>query len=338
MRFAYYERPGPARDVLRLGTASTPSPSAGEVLVRILASGVNPSDVKTRAVGGGARIPHRYPLTIPHSDGAGLVEAVGDGVDPARVGERVWLWNGQWGRQHGTAADYIALPSEQAVRLPDRVSTDIGATLGVPWLTAWRAVNHRPIPRPGATMLVAGGAGAVGFYAVQLAKRAGYRVIATVSSAQKASLVRAAGADLTIDYRSEDVVGAVAAATDGRGVDRIVEVDLAGNAPSYVGVLRPGGLVVAYGSRDWSTQLPLRDWLFHGIELAIFIVYALPDDVRRRAIADSRRVLSDPHFKTLIAARFPLERIAEAHELVEGGSALGNVIVDLEGPCADRPE
>jgi NADPH2:quinone reductase len=253
MRAAYYEENGPARSVLKIGERPTPEPGPGEVRVRIKVSGVNPSDVKSRR--GSGRAPG-FPLTIPHSDGAGIIDAVGTGVDPTRIGERVWLWNGQWRRPFGTAAEYASLPAGQAVPLPAAVSFEVGACLGIPLLTAWRAVHWRPA-QPGETMLVAGGAGSVGHYAVQLAKRAGYRVIASVSSAEKAAIARAAGAESAVDYRTQDLAAAIRHFTGGAGIDRVVEVNLSVNAGRYAEYLRHEGLVVVYGSDNWATQLPL---------------------------------------------------------------------------------
>jgi NADPH:quinone reductase len=325
MRYASYEKAGEAREVLKLGDGPTPKPTRGEVLVRVRASGVNPSDVKRRK---GSQDGHNGALIIPHSDGAGIIEAVGEGVEPSRVGQKVWIWNGQWNRNAGTAADYIALPSEQAVTMPDSLGFHEGASLGVPFLTAWRAVNFRKIIHSGETVLIHGGAGAVGFYAIQLAKRAGFRVITTVSSAQKAALARDAGADAIVNYKSERLDLAVEGFTEGRGVDRVIEVDLARNAPDYHRILRKDGHVVAYGSSDWSAPLPLRAWLFHGVELAIFIVYELEPAVRSEAIAESHRILADTSFKHRIAAVMPLADIVEAHELVESGDAIGNVVIE----------
>ena len=323
MRAAFYESHGPARQVLKLGEVPTPMPAAGEVRVRIKASGVNPSDVKSRRRGAS------YPLTIPHSDGAGVIDAVGAGVDPRRIGERVWLWNGQWRRPFGTAAEYIALPAGQAVPLPDAVSFEVGACLGIPFLTAWRSVHWRPA-RAGETVLVQGGAGAVGHYAVQLAQRAGYRVIASVSSAEKAAVAKAGGAEVTVNYREQDLTDAVQRFTGGAGVDRVIEVNLCANAAFYHKYLRHDGSVTVYGSDDWDTSLPLREWLVHGLELAIFIVYELPPAARAEAVAGAQAALVDPAFQHRIAARFPLERIAEAHEAVESGKLIGNVVVTLD--------
>lgn len=323
MKAAYYDEFGSARDVLRIGDLPMPVAGPGEVLVQIKVSGVNPSDVKSRR---GARA-RAFPRVTPHSDGAGVIAAVGDGVDRARIGERVWTWNAQWARPFGTAAEFVSLPAEQAVPLPHGVSFDVGACLGVPWLTAWRAVHFQPI-KTGESVLVAGGAGSVGSYAIQLAKRAGLRVISTVSTEEKAELARLAGADQVVNYKTEDLHAAVAAFADG-GVDRIIEVDLARNAPHYKDILRKNGLVVAYGSSTWNTQLPLSDWLVHGVGLNIFIVYELPPDARSRAIADSTNVLTDPGFRHLFAARMPLADIVEAHEAVESGQMVGNVLVDV---------
>lgn len=325
MRAAHYERTGAARDVIRISQLERPTPSQGEVLVRMVVSGVNPSDVKSRA---GGRAPLMYPSIIPHNDGAGLIGEVGAGVDRARIGQRVWIWNGQWKRAFGTAAEYIALPSDHAVPLADEVPFHVGAYLGVPWLTAWRAVHYRPLV--GAeSVLISGGAGAVGLYAIQLAKRVGLRVISTVSSPQKAALATSRGADLVIDYKRDDVAAAVSSFTDARGVDRIIEVDLAGNASLYTKLLRKEGLVITYGSHDWSSPLLLADWLVHGLELGIFIVYEISPEVRARAIADCQVVLRDPTFQHADAVRFPLEQIIEAHEAVESGTVTGKVVIDL---------
>lgn len=323
---AYYEQSGNADDVLKVGAQPEPELLAGEVLIEIKASGVNPSDVKTRA---GISNVHGFPRVIPHSDGAGVIIAVGKGVDPSRIGERVWTWNAQWKRPFGTAAELIALPSKQAVPLPENVSFAEGACLGVPWFTAWRAVHYRPVARDGEVLLVAGGAGSVGFYAIQLAKRAGFRVVTTVSSQEKAQIARSAGADLVIDYKREDVAAVIGDFTNMCGVDRIVEVDLARNAPFYPNILCKNGLVIVYGSSDWSASLPLATWLVHGVELAIFIVYELAQDIRDAAIHESRSILADGSFKHLLAARFPLAQIVKAHEAVESGRTVGNVVLDI---------
>src|SRR3954454_6035536 len=237
MKAVWYERNRPARDVLEFGDVPDPVPGRGEVLVRVHASGVNPSDWKTRS---GSR-PMVAPRVIPHSDGAGVIESVGPAVDPSRVGERVWIWNGQWKRPFGTAATYIALPSGQAVRLPDGTTFEAGACLGIPALTAHRAVTIDVSPQ-GQSILVSGGAVAVGHYAIQFARLLGARqIIATVSSEEKAGHAKAAGADEVINYKADAVPDRVRKITRGRGV----EVDIAGNATIVPKIIAQGGLCAA---------------------------------------------------------------------------------------------
>lgn len=320
MRAIRYDRTGPAREVLRLVTLPVPDPGPGELRVRVHASGVNPSDVKAR------RAPQiRNPEVTPHSDGAGIVEAVGDGVPAERLGQRVWLYNAQWRRPFGTAAECVVLPAELAVPLANEVSFEVGACLGIPALTAWEAV-HGEDAVEGETLLIQGGAGAVGHLAVQLAARAGKRVIASVSSADKAELALAAGADAVIDYRREDVAARVAELTGGRGVDRVIEVNLSANAATYTRVVRPGGRITVYGSDDWQAVLPLVDYLIHGLTLRFFIVYELNPQRLAAGIAGVHAALAGG-LDVKIAARFGLADTAAAHEMVEAGRQVGNVVV-----------
>lgn len=321
MRVAVYSVPGPARDVIRIVDRPKPIPSQNEVLVRVYASGVNPSDVKSRKSG-----PLAFAEIIPHSDGAGVIEAVGSDVDSRRIGERVWLWNAAWKRAHGTAAEYVALPSRQAVRLPNHTSFEAGACLGIPALTAYRAVFFSGDVR-GLNILVAGGAGAVGHYACQMAAHAGATVSTTVSSDEKAKQAISAGASQVINYRNESVGDRIQQITRGVGVDRVLEVDLAANARLYTSCLRRDGQVIVYGSADWTTKLPLREWLIHGVTTSFFIVYELSQSVRERAIAELTGWLEQDRLVHRIAARYSLDETALAHEAVEGGQLIGNVIV-----------
>ncbi len=323
MRAAWYERNGSAREVLRVGDMPDPEPGPGEVRVRVHASGVNPSDWKTRS---GSR-PMVAPRVIPHSDGAGIVDQVGPGVDPTRVGERVWIWNGQWKRPFGTAAEFIVLPSEQAVPLPETVTLEAGACLGIPALTAHRAVTVDGSPE-GQTVLVAGGAGAVGHYAIQISKLLGAaRVIATVSSPDKARHALEAGADEVIDYKREDVTERVMALTGGRGADRVVEVDIAGNAALLPKVVARDGLCVVYGSNAPQACLDFGPMILSGAAVRFFIVYELSPEARQRGIADLTRWMTDSRLRHSIGATFPLDAVVEAHELVESGRVIGNVVV-----------
>lgn len=327
MRAAFYEQTGPAREVLQLGDIATPEPGLGEVRVRLSTSGVNPSDVKSRAGLRSKELP--FPRIVPHSDGAGVIEAVGAGVPAARVGERVWVWNAAWKRPDGTAAQYVVLPAGQAVALPPGVPFDVGACLGIPALTALHAVLTDG-GVAGKSVLVTGGAGAVGHYAVQMAKLAGARqVFATTSSDDKAMLALQAGADQVIDYRSEDVAAHVLGLTGGQGVDRVIEVDFAANVDATLAALRPGGDVIVYGSGKPTIPVPFYLSILKGVRLRFFIVYNLPAADRAAAVEQLTGWLREGQLQHVISARLPLEAIAEAHELVEGGRAVGNVVLQI---------
>ena len=327
MQAVFYKRTGAAADVLQLAELPDPQPGPGELRVRLRWSGVNPSDVKSRA---GLRSKLlAFPRIVPHSDGMGVVDAVGEGVAASRIGERVWVWNGAWGRAHGTAAQFIVLPARQAVVLPAGTSDEAGACLGIPALTALHAVLCGGGVQ-GQDVLVAGGAGAVGHYAVQFARLLGARsVIATVSSAAKAELARAAGADVLIDYRNDNVAERVRAATQGRGVDRIIEVDVAANAALDLDVIRPSGDCVVYGSGKGEFTLPFFPMIAKNVNLRCFIVYNLEDADRARAEAVLASMLERGVLQHAIAQRLPLAQIVQAHELVETGKAIGNVVIEL---------
>ena len=325
MRAAYYEANGSAREVLRVAEVETPRPGRGEVRVRLLASGVNPSDVKSRA---GLTRKIAFPRVIPHSDGAGEIDAVGEGVSPARVGERVWVWNGQWRRPFGTAAEWIVLPSEQAVPLPAAVSMEAGACLGIPAYTGYQAVLLTGA-RQGSTVLVAAGAGAVGHYAIQFAKQRKATVITTVSSSAKAEIARRAGADHVVDYKRENVGERIMAVTGNRGVDAVIEVDLAANARLLPNVLAPNGVVAIYGSGAPEASIPFQFLLQNSITLKFFLVYLMPPEERARATADITRMLESGELIHNVAQTFDLGDIVAAHEAVEAGQALGNIVVRI---------
>lgn len=325
MKAVWYDRNGPAAEVLTCGELPTPSPGPGEVLVRLATSGVNPSDWKTRL---GRTRPKAFPRIVPHSDGAGTVEAVGEGVDRARIGERVWIWNGQWKRPFGTAAEYIALPAAQAVRLPEGTGLAEGACLGIPALTALHAV----LTDGGVTgrrVLVTGGAGSVGHYAIQFARLLGAaQVLATVSGPEKAAHAAAAGADATINYRQESVPERVAALTGGAGVDRVVEVDVSGNAPLLPAVLAPGGICAAYGANEATATVEFGAAILHGIALRFFIVYELTPAQRATAIGALTPWLERGLLRHTVAARLPLAECVRAHEEVEAGRHIGNLVLE----------
>lgn len=327
MRAAFYRKVGPANQVLQLGELPDPEPGAGEVRVRVHASGVNPSDVKTRA-GAPGRVAG-FPTIIPHSDGAGVIDRVGQGIPSSRLGERVWTWNAQWRRPFGTAAEYVVLPAEQAVRLPDAIGFEVGACLGIPALSAHFAVNVDG-PVEGKIVLISGGAGAVGHYAIQLAKAAGAHVITTVSSRQKAEEARAAGADHIVNYKVEDVIARIMEISGGSGVDRIIEVDLAANMPIAEACLKYGGTVLVYGSAsDMNAPVPVLQLGKQGVILRFMSIYTIPMADRRKGIRELSALLEANRLVHRIGARFSLEQIVKAHESVETGRLLGNVVVDV---------
>lgn len=328
MKAVFYERTGPAGEVLYMDEMQTPIPGSGEVRVRVAWSGVNPSDVKSRAGHRTQTLP--FPRIIPHSDGSGVIDRVGPDVSSMRLGEPVWMWNAAWMRPFGTAAQYVVVPSEQAVLLPKNTDLAMGACLGIPALTAYHAVTVDG-GVANKSVLVAGGAGAVGHYAIQLARIKGaMQVIATVSGPEKAALAREAGADVILNYRTEDLTTAIHTATAGAGVDRIIEVDIAANLLSDITALRPDGEVIVYGSGAPEVPVPFSAAIRKGVHLYFFIIYNLQPDVRNHAIGDLTTMLDSNLLKHNIAARLPLAKIAEAHDMVEKGQAAGNVVLAVE--------
>jgi len=324
MRAAFYEKNGSAREVLQLGEVETPQAGPGEVRVKLAISGVNPSDVKSRA---GLTRKMAYPRVIPQSDGAGTIDQIGDGVAKSRMGERVWVWNGQWKRPFGTAAQFIVLPAAQAVKLPDNTSFQAGACLGIPAMTAYHAVELAKFDK-GATVLVSGGAGAVSQYVIQFAKAKGATVLTTISSPEKAAIAGEAGADHTINYKQENVGDRVMQITGKRGVDAVIELDLAANAKLIPSVLRPKGGVIVYGTGPEAT-IPAAFCLTNTIRLQFFLVYELDAAERQRAGAAITRTLERGELINRVAKpTYALADIAAAHEAVERGS-VGNVTITL---------
>ena len=323
MYAAWYEKNGPAA-VMQVGDLAAPEPAAGEVRVRLHASAVNPSDVKARA---GSR-PIRWPRLIPNSDGAGVIDRIGSGVTTHRVGDRVWVYNGQWDRAHGTSAQYIALPAALAVPLPESLTWEEGACLGIPVMTAHRCL-FADGPVKGSTVLVTGGAGVVAHYAIQLAKWAGARVVTTVSSDAKAAHARAAGADIVINYRTEDVVARIRGETG--GVDRVVDVDFGRNLPVTTQVLRPNGAIASYSSTgDMEPKFPYAK-LFHlNPTIHPVLVYTMPDAAKAQAHADIARWLQETQPVFAIAERYPLREVIKAHLAVERGEKLGHVVLTVD--------
>jgi NADPH:quinone reductase len=327
MKAVWYDRQGPAADVLTFGELADPEPAAGEVRVRLHASGVNPADCNRRR---GAGFVMEYPRVITHSDGAGVIDRVGAEVDPGRIGQRVWLYNGQRGRAFGTACEFITLTANLVSELPESVSFAEGACLGIPCMTAHLS-TFIDGPVANQTVLVTGGAGAVGNYAVQWAKWGGAKVVTTVSSPAKAEHATRAGADLVIDYRTEDVAARVKSFTGGQGVDRIVDVDFGSNLAINLQCLKPsGGVIAYYASRgDPNPGLPAYELMRRNACVHAIMLPTSPIRLRRQAQADILRWLSDGPRLHTIAATFPLAATVRAHEAVEAGTKLGTVVVEI---------
>jgi len=326
MRAIWYERKGPAQDVLCFGELPGPRPGPGEIVVKVMASAVNPSDTKARA-GWAGNVAMRYLRVVPHQDGAGIVEEVGEGVPASLIGQRIWMYMAQWNSPWGTAAQYTCVPVQQAVPLPEHVSFQEGACLGIPALTAHRLINAFGGVKD-KTVLVQGGAGAVGFYAIQLARYYGAAfVVATVSSEEKASRAQWAGADEVVDRRASPHALTQKYGED--AFDRIVEVDLGANAAQDARLLKQGGVIACYGS-DSSLEppLPFRAMQLKDATLYTALVYTMPEQARREAVADVTGLLKHDRLRHQIYTQLPLEETALAHTLQESGKAQGKIILE----------
>ena len=327
MRAVWYERTGAAADVLLVGELPDPHPGPGEVRVRVHRAGLNPRDVKRRA-GLGDRV-MTEPRVIPGDDGAGVLDEVGRGVAPARLGERVWVYFANYQRPFGTMADYVVVPSCQAVPLPQAASFEEGACLGIPALTAHRGV-YADGPVAGQSILVTGGAGAVGHYAIELAKEAGAHVIATASTPAKLHSAHTAGANAVIDRYAPALAEAILCATGGRGLDRVIDVAFGANLPVIAEVLAPNGTIATYASQaDPTPAVPFYPLMRLGAVIRMVSVFAMPRPALRQAIDDVAVLTEHGALSHPIAARLPLEASVQAHQLMEEGTVPGKVIVTL---------
>ncbi|MEM1254046.1 MAG: NADPH:quinone reductase [Cyanobacteria bacterium P01_H01_bin.21] len=328
MKAVWYEQPGNAAEVLEYGDIEQPEPAAGEVRVKVHTSGINPSDTKFRSGWMGLKQP--YPKTIPHNDGAGVIDAVGEGVSPERIGAQVWIYEAQRGSAFGTAADYVVVPAHKAVTMPETLDFAAGASLGVPAMTAHFSVfSDGPITDK--TVLVHGGAGAVGMYAIQLAKWGGARtILATISSDEKAAVAKQMGADHVINYRQEDVVARVRDIVGKRGCDRIVDVALAANININAKLVARNGVIATYESGNAPTiEIPFYELLYKNAALRTVLVYAMSDVAHEVAARDINQAIQDGALQHLIAARYPLNETAAAHDAVDSGKLIGKVVVDV---------
>jgi NADPH:quinone reductase len=327
MKAALYEKHGPAAEVLKVVEVERPEPGPGQVRVRMQLSGINPTDWKSRA--GMAPWPMDG-FQIPHHDGAGVIDAVGDGVDRGRVGQRVWTWlavggGATSGSRWGTAAQWCVLPSRQAVPLPDGASAELGACLGVPAMTAQRCL-YADGPVDGKNVLVAGGAGAVGHFAIELAKFRNARVVTTVSGPQKAELARQAGADLVVNYRDADAADQLRAFAP--QMDRIVELALGANLKLDLAVSGPRTHIVDYASEPENPVLPVRDCMTANVTIRFIMLPGSPAEALDQAAAGVDAALASDALTALPVTKFPLDEVARAQEAVQAG-AVGKVVLEI---------
>jgi NADPH:quinone reductase-like Zn-dependent oxidoreductase len=327
MQAAWFERFGTASDVLQVGELDTPSPGPGEVLVRLSCSGINPSDVKKRA----GSFPNLLDegLVVPNSDGAGTIEAVGTSVPESRIGERVWVYQAQFARRFGTAADYVAIDASRAPQLADTASFEVGACLGIPVMTAHRVV-FADGDVSGQTILVTGGAGRVGHYAIQWASQAGANVIATASNAADEEACISAGAASVVNHRDQNWGAQVMDATNGELVDRVVDVEFGANLPTVLDIIRVGGVIATYSStQNPEPKLPFLQMMYKDLTTRMVIVYAMPESAKQAAISDIGKALGKETLQHRIAHTLPLSDIVRGNELIETGDRRGAVILEI---------
>ena len=320
MRAAFYEKRG-GSDVLQVGEIPTPGPGVGEVRVRLAVAAVNPTDWKMRAKGDDLATPQ-----VPGMDGAGVVEAVGPGVDIGRIGERVWVYHAAYQRPWGTAAQFTVVPSRQAVAIPEGIELDQAAALGIPYITAYGALLADG-PIDGQTVLVHGGAGAVGCAAIQLARRAGAHVITTVSTTAKGEIAVAGGAHVVIDYTAPDALDALHKAAPA-GADRIVEVALSDNLELDLAILAPHGVIVTYAADNDDPVIPVRRLMSNNIILRFIMVYGFAPALLADAVAEITAGLAAGDLQPLPVVRFSLDETAAAHDAVQSRVA-AKVLIDI---------
>ena len=329
MRAAYYERKGPASKVLVLGELPDPQPGPGEVRVKLQFSGINPTDTKLRG-GWDGNVEMPFARVIPHQDGAGVVDAVGPGVPQSRLGERVWVYEAQRGRAFGTAAEYVAIPSENAVALPEGASFETGACLGIAGMTAHRCL-FQDGGIQGKTVLVAGGAGAVGHAAIQLAKWGGARVASTVSRPEQEKVAREAGADLVVNRKTEDAAAKIKAFTRGLGLDRVVEVAFEANFELDRAVLKANGVISTYssGPPESAPRIPFTAVMRQGISVHFILVYVMPREAHWVAARDLNAAIEAGRYRPQVARIFKLDETAKAHEAQESGGTVGKLLIGV---------
>lgn len=332
MKAVWFEEFGEATEVLKVGEQPVAEPGSDEVLVKLKTSAVNPSDVKKRAGSFPDMLNDGH--CIPHSDGAGDIVAVGSNVSDKRIGERVWIYQAQYARMLGTCAEYVALDACRAVELPEQATYEEGACMGIPAMTA-----HRCVFSDGSvedkTVLITGGAGRVGHYAIQWASRAGATVIATASNDDDEKACKEAGARHVVNHRSQSMVADILAITDGEKVQRVIDVEFGANLPQVLDIIAGSGVIATYSStQDTAPCLPFYQMMFLDITIRMIIVYAMPESAKQFASDDINVALSQGLLSHRIAATFPLDRSAAAHELIEAGTVRGCVLINCDRDCS----
>jgi len=327
MKAAYFDDFGKASECLVIGDVDKPTPGPSEVLVKLQTSGVNPSDVKKRAGAFPDIVKNGY--VIPHSDGAGVIEAVGAGVSPDRIGRRVFVYQAQHNRRFGTAAEWVCVPDERAPELPEGASFEVGACIGIPIMTAHRCVFADGDVQ-GTWVLVTGGAGRVGYYAIQWLVMNGAKVIATASNEADETLCRSLGVHAAVNHRTQGWGSAVLEESAGERMDRVIDVEFGANLSEVLKCIRTGGTIATYSSTvDPTPTLPFRDMMFMDLSIRMVIVYDMPEHAKQAAIEDTYKALQQDQLQHRIADVVPLDEISRAHELIEQGGVSGCVVVQI---------
>jgi NADPH2:quinone reductase len=327
MKAAIFKSLGPAEQVLETVDIEKPVVAHGEVLVRIKCSAVNPSDVKKRSGAFPDLLDDGF--IIPHSDASGVIEAVGHGVPSSRIGERVWLYNAQYLRRFGTAAEYVSVPSNFAAHLPDEAGFDEGSCVGIPAMTAHRC-TFADGSVDGKTILITGGAGRVGHYAIQMAKQAGATVIATAGSLEAEEHCYTAGADIVCPHQGLEMTSTVMEQTQGQGVDRVIEGEFGANLPHILKVVRTGATIATYSSVQVANPaIPFKQMMFMDLSIRMVLMYAMPEPAKLEAITAINNYLKQGKLQHRIAHHLPLDEIVRSHQLIEQKGFYGAVVLDV---------
>ena len=326
MKAIWYEKQGDALSVLTYGEIEKPKPAPNEVLVKVHFSGLNPSDTKRRIGFRGQK--HAFRRIIPHSDGSGVIEAVGNNVDTKRLGEKVWLYSAQWLRPFGTAANFVSVPSNLAIKLADTTSLEIGATIGIPALTAYAGLfKYGEIKDK--IVLITGGAGSVGNCAIQMAKYAGAKVISTVSGDEKKIAALNAGADYVFRYDSEKLVEDILNVTEGRKLDLIFDVAFGVNLEIHLDLIKDHGIISTYASDNKAVaEVPFQKFLLMNLTVYSVFMYLLTDEMMQNALKFIREWQEELGIKPFLAKIYNLKETADAHLALESGKTIGNIIID----------